>query len=197
MVRIFVASEPAPGSVTSKVSGAAHRARSWEVLLLLRFAAVTLERSHDVHLRIAGGAVAAGALNLLQDDGQLGDPETRSAIPLGDERREPSGPRQRVDELRRMAFAAALLAPVLVRLPGADLADGRTDVRVGRSNERIHRGPRTRRSRDRVLRAARPPAARRGRARPAADGRARTTRRSAPPRRHARASARATRGGPR
>src|SRR2546430_5241403 len=40
--------------------------------------AVTQERAHDVHLRVAGGGVAARGVNRLEDQGTLHDAEPRS-----------------------------------------------------------------------------------------------------------------------
>src|SRR3546814_3910082 len=39
-----------------------------QIALLLRLAAVPQQGAHGVHLRVAGGAVAAGLLDLLQKD---------------------------------------------------------------------------------------------------------------------------------
>ncbi len=44
-----------------------------QVFVFLRGVAVAEQRAHDVHLGVAGGAVAAGALDFLQDRRGGGD----------------------------------------------------------------------------------------------------------------------------
>src|SRR5439155_1492754 len=71
-------------------------------LLLLR--AVPEQRPHDVHLRVAGGRVAAGAVDLLEHGARRADAEPAAAVLLGDQRREPAARRERRDELVRVRF---------------------------------------------------------------------------------------------
>ena len=67
-----------------------------QVAFLLLLAAVPQQRAHDVHLGVAGGAIAAGALDFLQHRRRRRDAEPRAAILLGDQDREPAGLGQRL-----------------------------------------------------------------------------------------------------
>ena len=66
---------------------------------LLGVAAVPQQRAHRVHLGMAGGAVAAAGVDLLQDGGSLDQRETAAAIFLRDQGGQKAGLRQRLDEL--------------------------------------------------------------------------------------------------
>ena len=99
--------------------------------LLLLLASVAEQRAHDVHLRMAGAGVAAGGVDLLEDDARRREPEAGAAVLLRDERREPAVLGQGGDELLRIAVGLEL-PPVLAREAGAELADGgRISVELG------------------------------------------------------------------
>ena len=97
-----VVSVPLVGSVTPKAcrrnSPLAIRGRYFAFCVRR---AVPQERAHGVHLRVAGGAVAALAVHLLQDRrrGRRGQPG--AAVFLRDQRAEIAGLGQRRDELGR------------------------------------------------------------------------------------------------
>ena len=57
-----------------------------QILGLLRVRAVPQQRAHRVHLRMAGAAIAAGALHLFQHCRGGGEGQARAAMLLGDER---------------------------------------------------------------------------------------------------------------
>ena len=61
---------------------------------------MTQQRAHDVHLGMAGAAIAAGMLDLLQDGGGGGKRQARPAIFLGDEGGEKAGLGQRLRRSR-------------------------------------------------------------------------------------------------
>ena len=94
-----------------------------QILLLLRLAAVAQQRAHDVHLRVAGGAVAAGALDLLEDRGGGRQRQAGAAVLLRDQRGEIAGVGQRLDELARIGALAVELAPILAGNAAHKLAD--------------------------------------------------------------------------
>ena len=83
-----------------------------QIALLLLGAAVPQHRAHRVHLRVAGGAVAAGRVDLLHDGDGRRHGEPAAAVFLGDQRGEKAGLGQRVDELGRIGALAVELAPV-------------------------------------------------------------------------------------
>ena len=56
-----------------------------QVLRLLRRRAVSQDGAHDVHLRVAGGAIAAGRLHFLQDRRRAGQGQAGAAKFLGDQ----------------------------------------------------------------------------------------------------------------
>src|SRR2546430_8538535 len=89
--------------------------------------AVTQERAHDVHLRVAGGGVAARGVNRLEDQGTLHDAEPGAAVFLRDQRRQVAGLRQLVDELLGILAPRVELAPVLTRIAPADLEHTRPE----------------------------------------------------------------------
>ena len=77
-----------------------------QVLLLLPVGAVPQDGAHDVHLRVARGAVAALGLHGLQDRRGGGQRQAGAAIFLGDQRGEVAGLGQRADELGGIAALA-------------------------------------------------------------------------------------------
>src|SRR5215207_9179074 len=64
---------------------------------------------------MAGGAVAAGALHLLEDRGRGRKRQPRAAVFLRDQHREVAGLGERVHEFARVAVLAIELAPVFAR----------------------------------------------------------------------------------
>ena len=79
---------------------------------LLLVAAVPQQRAHGVHLGVASAAVAAGALDLLQDRGGGGKLQAGAAIFFRNQHREIAGLGQRIDEGARIGHLAVELAPV-------------------------------------------------------------------------------------
>ena len=89
--------------------------------------------AHDVHLRVAGGAVAALGVDGLQDRRGGRQRQAGAAVLLGDQCGEIAGLGQRVDELGRIGAVAIQLAPVFAGEAGAELGDFGADlgVRIG------------------------------------------------------------------
>ena len=81
------------------------------------------ERAHGVHLGMTRGGVAAPAVDLLQDDARLGDPQADAAVLLGDQRRQPAQLRELPYERLRILAFGIHRAPVRVGIVLADLAD--------------------------------------------------------------------------
>src|SRR3546814_668251 len=102
-----------------------------QVLALLLVRAVPQDGAHRVHLRVAGGTVAAGGVDLLQDGAAGRDRQAGAAILLGDQHGEEAGLRQRVDELGRLGALAVLLPPVFAGILRAQPADRLADLRIG------------------------------------------------------------------
>ena len=104
-----------------------------QVLLLLLRRAVPQDGAHDVHLRVAGGAVAALGLHRLQDRRGGGQRQAGAAVFLGDQRAEVAGLGQRAHELGGIGALLVQLAPVLAGEAGAELRDLLADfgMRVG------------------------------------------------------------------
>src|SRR5436190_12201894 len=71
------------------------------------------QRAHDVHLRVARAGVRARAVDLLEDDRRLGDVEAAAAVLLRDQRGEPAGVGERLDE--RIGIAGTLVDVLPVR----------------------------------------------------------------------------------
>ena len=93
-----------------------------QVGLLLRRRAVTQQRAHGVHLGVAGAAVAAGGVDLLQDRRSGADAEAAAAVALGDQGGEEARIGERLHELPRVGALAIFLAPVLAGIAGAERA---------------------------------------------------------------------------
>jgi hypothetical protein len=102
-----------------------------QVELLLRFGAVAQQRAHVVHLAVAGAGIAAAAVDLFHDHRGLGEAEARAAVLLRDQRRQPAGLGQRIDEGLGVAALLVDLAEVLGRKLGAEVAHRIADVLVG------------------------------------------------------------------
>src|SRR6185503_10582984 len=75
--------------------------------------AVTQQRPHDVHLRVAGAGVRAGSVDLLEDDRRLGDVEAAAAVLFRNQCRKPACLGQRFDERIRITVALFDVLPVL------------------------------------------------------------------------------------
>ena len=117
-------SEPVVGSVTPKAcSRRAPLAICGQVGLLLRVRAVPEHRAHGVHLRVAGAAVAARRVDLLQDRRRSPDAEPAAAVALRDQRGQKTRVGERLHELFRVGPLAILLAPVLAGVARAERAD--------------------------------------------------------------------------
>ena len=86
-----------------------------QVFALLCFAAVTHQHVHDVHLAVTGAGIAAGTVDLLHDDRGLGQRQPGATVFLRNQRRQPAGLGQRVDEFDRIAALGVDLAKILVR----------------------------------------------------------------------------------
>ena len=97
-------------------------------LLLLR--AMPQHGPHRVHLRVAGGGVGSGAVDLLQDDAGLADPQPHPPVLLGDQARQVARLGQRVDELVRVGAGFIRCPPVVVVEAGAERPDARPELIV-------------------------------------------------------------------
>src|SRR5262249_58445282 len=99
-----------------------------KIFLLLRLAAVTEQRAHGVHLRMAGGTVAAGRVDFLHDGGGGAHREPAAAVLLRDQRGQKARLGERRHEFVRIGALAVELAPVFAGKIGAQrahrLADG-------------------------------------------------------------------------
>src|SRR2546426_2796869 len=95
-----------------------------QVFSFLRLAAMAQHRPHRVHLRVAGGAVRAASLYLLENRRCRGELQARTAVLLGDEAGEPARLGERAHELRGIVALAVRLAPVVHRESGAELRHG-------------------------------------------------------------------------
>ncbi len=131
VVRRLSVSVPEVGSVTPNAcrrnSPVAMRG---QIALLLRGAAVPQQRAHGVHLRVAGGAVAAGGVDLLHDRGGRRQRQPAAAVFLRDQRGEEARLGQRRDEFGRIAALAVERAPVLAGKFRAQRAHRFADRRV-------------------------------------------------------------------
>ena len=98
-----------------------------QVAPLLLLGAVSQDRAHDVHLRVAGAGVAALVVDLLQDQRRIAQPEAHAAVLLGDQRRQPAALGERRDELLGVGALAVERAPVLAGEAPAELGDALPD----------------------------------------------------------------------
>ena len=99
-----------------------------QVFRLLLDAAVLEQRAHDVHLRMAGATVAAGAVDLLQDRDGGAESEPGPAIFLRDQDGQEACLRQRLHELGRIGAGAILLLPIGAGEVSAQAPHGLADV---------------------------------------------------------------------
>ena len=90
---------------------------------LLLGAAVPQHRAHRVHLRVAGGAIAARAMDLLEDRRRGAQAQSRPAIFLGNQDGEKTFLRQTFDEGGRIGALAVERAPVFAGKIAAELGD--------------------------------------------------------------------------
>ncbi len=96
----------------------------------MRSSAGNAVSAHIVHLAVAGAGIAARAVDLLHDDGGLGQAEARAAILFGDQRCEPARLGECVDKRLRVAALLVDATMVLRREFGAERAHGIADVLV-------------------------------------------------------------------
>src|SRR5215210_6684302 len=87
-----------------------------QVLTFLFFGTVPEQRTHSVHLRVAGSPVGAGAVDLLQDYRGFDHPQSQPAVLLRDQGTKPSRLGQCPNEFLRIALISIELSPVLVRV---------------------------------------------------------------------------------
>ncbi len=83
-----------------------------QVEAFLRFAAVTQQGEHVVHLAVHGARVAAAAVDFLKDHRGFGQAQAGTAVLLGDHRRQPASVGQGLDEGFGEAFFFVDLTPV-------------------------------------------------------------------------------------
>src|SRR5207253_7644267 len=83
---------------------------------------------HVVHLAVARAGVAAAAIDLLHDDRRFGKAETRAAVLLRNQRGEPPGFRQCVDEFVRITARFVDLAKIRIRKLRAQRTDAVADI---------------------------------------------------------------------
>ena len=106
-------SVPASGSVTPKAcSRSSPDAIFGQIGLLLRRRAVPQHHAHGVHLRVAGAAVAAGAVDFLQHRRAAPQPQARAAVFLRDQHRQEPGLGQGGDKLGRILPLAIQRPPI-------------------------------------------------------------------------------------
>src|SRR5438094_2032298 len=94
-----------------------------KVAAFLGFGAMSQKRTHGVHLGMAGRPIAAGGVDLLQDDARLDDPEPGPAVLGGDQDGQPAAVAERQHELLRIALLGVERPPVCVGKLRADLPD--------------------------------------------------------------------------
>ena len=98
-----------------------------EVALLLLRTAVPQQRSHDIHLRVAGGGVATRGGDLLEDDRRFGQRGAATAELLGDQSAQIASLGERGHEL--LGVGVRLQAPPVGPVEGgADLPDTGSQV---------------------------------------------------------------------
>ena len=102
-----------------------------QILLLLLWAAMLQNGAHDVHLRVTGGSIAARGVDFFQNRGGSRKRQARPAKFFRDQRSEPAGIGQRLDEFRRIAAAGIKFTPILAGEARAKLAHFLTDFGMG------------------------------------------------------------------
>src|SRR5579862_7768794 len=112
-----------------------------KVPALLLLGAVPDERAHVVHLPMARARVAAAAIDFLHHHGGFRKAEPRTSVFLRNQRREPSGARERGDEFLWIAAAFVDLAEIRRGKLRAQVAHSLADVRVAFVERRHVRDP--------------------------------------------------------
>ena len=107
----------------------------WQVGALLRVRAVSNERAHHIHLRVARTRVRARSIDLFENDRSFRHTESAAAVLLGNERSEPAGIGQRLYE------RFGILGPLVERSPVAAV-EARTQFTNGTAVIRVLGGPR-------------------------------------------------------
>jgi hypothetical protein len=100
--------------------------------------AVSEDRSHRVHLRVARSCVATGGVDLLEDDARRRQTEPGAAVLLGDQRRQPAVLGQRRNELLWVSIGLEALS-VLAGKAVAELSDRGADFLQLTGNHEVHR----------------------------------------------------------
>src|SRR5581483_10919790 len=98
-----------------------------QVTLFLLGAAIFQNRCHRVHLGMTGNGVAPATVDLLENERGFDHAETRAAVLLRNQRRQPAGLAQRFDEFVGIGVALIATAPVII-------AETRTETRDRLSN---------------------------------------------------------------
>jgi hypothetical protein len=99
-----------------------------QIAPLLFLGAVTDQRAHDVHLRVARAGLGARPIDLFEDHRGLGDAQPAATVLGRNQRREPSGVAQRLDEGLGILRALFDAAPILIAERGAQLTNGAAEV---------------------------------------------------------------------
>ncbi len=86
------------------------------------------QSAHDVHLSMAGGRVASGTVNLLQNDRRLGQSHANTAICFRDKGCQITGITHSPNKLGRVCFLAVQFSPILVGVASAKLAHGLAQI---------------------------------------------------------------------
>ena len=84
-----------------------------QIFFLLLLVPVPEQAAHDVHLGMAGAAIAAGFVDFLEDRRRRADGQPAAAIFLRDQDREIAGLGQCLDEFRRIGALPVFLPPIL------------------------------------------------------------------------------------
>src|SRR6266851_6303480 len=90
------------------------RRYSRQVAPLLLDAAMLQNRGHRVHLSVTDDCVAAAVIDFLENQRRLQHTESRAAVLLRAQRREPSGLAHRADELVGIGSVLVARAPVII-----------------------------------------------------------------------------------
>src|SRR5215210_7639586 len=127
-----------------------------QVLPLLLLGAVPEQGSHRVHLRVGRLRVPAGAVDLLEYDGGLGEAKAHPPVLPGNERPKVAGFRHGLDERLRIFALFVQLAPVALGERLADLSYALPDLFARHSGMHLvllarYRTPSSRRGRRRRL----------------------------------------------
>ena len=99
----------------------------WQVAAFLFIAAVPQHCAHGVHLGMAGAGVAAGVIDLFENDAGLGDAQARPAILFRNQRGEIAALREGRDKLLGVAFFLVHGAPVWIGKIFAEAANRLAD----------------------------------------------------------------------